>query len=106
MRLKDIMQQNYMSNTQHILQDIHDILKSYYKVASKRFIDNVCMQAAGFHLVTGDRVPMSLITPEWVNDLSPDVLDELAGEKPSVRRRREQLRKKVQDLEKGRRVVA
>ncbi|KAL2782703.1 hypothetical protein BJX66DRAFT_350552 [Aspergillus keveii] len=49
-RLSDLTQIHHMSNMQQTVQDIHDILKSYYKVARKRFIDNLCMQAADFYL--------------------------------------------------------
>ena len=34
-----------MSNDDHTIQDLHDTLKSYYKVARKRFVDAVCLQA-------------------------------------------------------------
>lgn len=33
---------NNMSNFEHTLNDLHDILEAYYKVARKRFVDNVC----------------------------------------------------------------
>lgn len=38
-----------MGNLQHTVEDIHAILKSYYKVARKRFIGVVCIQAAPCH---------------------------------------------------------
>jgi hypothetical protein len=43
--------QRHMSNIEHAVQDLHDILRSYYKVARKRFVDNICMQAAGYLLI-------------------------------------------------------
>lgn len=43
MRLKDIMANHPMPNTDHVIQEIHDVLRSYYKVARKRFVDNVCV---------------------------------------------------------------
>lgn len=46
------------SNLEHTVCDLHDILRSYYKVARKRFVDNVCMQAADYHLVTGPDTPI------------------------------------------------
>lgn len=49
--LDDIVQNHPMSNVKHIVQEIHDILESYYKVARKPFVDNLCMQAVGYHLV-------------------------------------------------------
>lgn len=61
------------------VQDIHNILKSYYKVARKRFIDNMCMQAADYYLVTGPAAPMKLFSPSWVYNLSREQLDQIAG---------------------------
>lgn len=90
-----------MSNSQQTVQDIHDILKSYYKVAQKRFTDNICMQAADFYLVTGPESPMKLFSPSWVYNLSREQLESIAGEEPSLRRKRRQLRKQVKELEAG-----
>jgi hypothetical protein len=39
-QLSHLTQIHHMNNLQQTVQDIHDILKSYYKVARKRFIDN------------------------------------------------------------------
>ena len=36
-RLDDLMQNHPMSNADHAIQDLHDSLLSYYKVALKRF---------------------------------------------------------------------
>jgi len=46
-------QRTPVGNMEHTVRDIHDILRSYYKVASKRFVDNVCMQGRDYHLITG-----------------------------------------------------
>lgn len=40
-----------MSNEEHIVQDIHDILKSYYKVSRKTSVDSVCRQAVIYFLL-------------------------------------------------------
>jgi hypothetical protein len=52
-RLDQIKQSMTMENAEYTIQDIHDILESYYKVARKRFVDTVCMQGSDFHLLTG-----------------------------------------------------
>ncbi|KAJ5607274.1 Dynamin [Penicillium hordei] len=101
-RLSDIIQQTPMNNTDHTVKDLHDILHAYYKVALKRFIDNICMQAADYHLVTGPEAPMKLFSPAWVSSLPEDKLEEIAGEEKSTRRRRRQLRKQIEELEAGR----
>ncbi|KAJ5220002.1 hypothetical protein N7468_009206 [Penicillium chermesinum] len=98
----DLKIHNNMSNTEHAVQDLHDVLKSYYKVARKRFVDNVCMQAADYCLVTGEQAPMKLFTPSWVNQLSDRQLERLAGESRANQRQRQKLQKKINDLEAGR----
>jgi hypothetical protein len=104
-QLSNLTQIHHMNNLQQTVQDIHDILKSYYKVARKRFIDNMCMQAADFCLVTGPEAPMKLFSPSWVYNLSPEQLENMAGEEASVRRKRKQLKKQVKDLETGRKIL-
>ncbi|KAF7527979.1 hypothetical protein PCG10_001913 [Penicillium crustosum] len=104
-RLRDIVQQHHMSNVDHTVRDIHDILDSYYKVARKRFVDNVCMQAADHYLVTGPEAPMKLFSPSWVNDLSDERLEEIVGEGRASKRRRLELQREVEDLEAGKAVL-
>ncbi|KGO75236.1 Dynamin [Penicillium italicum] len=104
-RLSDLTLQHHMSNVDHTVQDIHDILDAYYKVARKRFVDNVCMQAADHYLVTGPEAPMKLFSPSWVNDLSNERLEEIAGEGRASKRRRRQLQKEIDDLEAGKAVL-
>lgn len=94
-----------MSNTEHTTQDIHDILQSYYKVALKRFVDNVCMQAANHFLVSGPDAPMKLFSSLWVNSLSDEKLEEIVGEEAKTKRRRRSLQKKIAELEAGRKVL-
>lgn len=94
-----------MSNLKHTTQDIHDILESYYKVALKRFVDNVCMQAANHFLVSGPETPMELFSSFWVDSLSNETLEEVVCEEPKTKRRRRQLNKEIDELEAGRRVL-
>ncbi|KGO54813.1 Dynamin [Penicillium expansum] len=104
-RLSDLAHQHHMSNVDHTVQDIQDILDSYYKVARKRFVDNVCMQASDHYLVTGPEAPMKLFSPSWVNDLSNERLEEIVGEGRASKRRRLQLQKEIDDLEAGKAVL-
>ncbi|KAJ5381159.1 uncharacterized protein N7496_003587 [Penicillium cataractarum] len=68
-RLGDVHHQDHMSNFDHTVQDIHDILESYFKVARKRFVDNVCVHATDHYLLTDTESPMEFFSP-WVNSLS------------------------------------
>ncbi|PGG97552.1 hypothetical protein AJ79_09167 [Helicocarpus griseus UAMH5409] len=104
-RLKDIVHHNPMSNVEHTVHDLHDTLKSYYKVARKRFVDSVCMQAADYHLVTGPETPLKQFSPAFVQSLSPEQLEEIAGEDSKLKRKRAQLHKEISELEAGRKIL-
>lgn len=95
-----------MSNTQHTVFEVHDILKAYYKVARKRFVDNICMQASDYILITGPNNPLKIFSPQFVSLLSDEQLEEIAGEDVGMRRRRTALAKEVKDLEIGKKILA
>ncbi|OQE03259.1 hypothetical protein PENSOL_c001G05377 [Penicillium solitum] len=94
-----------MSNTERTVRYIHDILAAYYEVASKRFVDNICMQATGYCLLTGPRKPLGLFSPQFVANLTEEQLMEIAGENAALSRRRAQLKKGIQGLETGRKII-
>ncbi len=95
-----------MSNTEHVVQEVHDILKSYYEVARKRFMDNLVMQAADYYLVTGPYSPLRLFSPSFVSELSDEQLLEIAGEDATLRSKRAALNKEIADLEAGRKILS
>ncbi len=103
--LKDILQTSTASNTDHTIRDLHDILKSYYKVARKRFVDVVCMQAVDRYLVTGPDTPVKLFSPSFVSNLNEDKLDRIAGEDVSTRKKREELRREIENLTSGKKIL-
>ncbi|KAL6715607.1 hypothetical protein ACLMJK_006568 [Lecanora helva] len=93
------------SNLEHTVSDLHDILQSYYKVAYKRFVDNVCMQAADFHLVTGPDAPVRVFCPTFVSELTIEQLEFIAGESKVTKRRRTELAHEIESLENGRKLL-
>ena len=103
--LNTIMQSSTASNTDHTIRDLHDILKSYYKVARKRFVDVVCMQAVDHYLITGPAAPVKLFSPTFVSALKEDQLDRIAGEDVSTRRKREELRREIGNLTNGKKIL-
>jgi len=105
-RLDDIVQTHPMSNVEHVVQEVHDILKSYYEVARKRFVDNLVMQAADYHLVTGPCSPLKLFSPSFVSELTDEQLLEIAGEDAALRSKRAALNKEIKDLEAGKKVLS
>ena len=93
------------SNLEHTVQDLHDILHSYYNVARKRFVDVVCMQATDHYLVTGPDTPVKLFSASFVSELTPEQLEFIAGEDASTRRKRADLDREIANLEKGKRIL-
>ena len=104
-RVGDAKAAQNMSNKEHTVRDLKDILESYYTVARKRFVDAVCLQAADFCIVTGPATPLKCFSPTFVTKLTPEQLEEIAGEDGAVRRRRRILVKEIGELEAGRKIV-
>ena len=104
-RMDDIVQNSNISNSDYTVQLLHDILKSYYKVARKRFVDNLHTQAADYYLLTGHDNPLKLFNAAFVGRLSEEQLEEVAGEDAVLRRQRESLEKEIEDLEEGKKIL-
>lgn len=86
------------SNAEHMQKDIHDILKSYYKVARKRFVDNVYHQAVDHFLLSGPMSPLAVFCEKWAVMLDKEKLEAVAGESRLTRDKRDSLRRKIEDL--------
>ncbi|KAL8885217.1 MAG: hypothetical protein Q9192_006680 [Flavoplaca navasiana] len=95
-----------LSNLESSVEQLHDILKSYYKVARKRFVDNVCMQAADLHLVRGPDAAVKVLTPAFVSDLTAEQLEHIAGETKSSRKKRGELVRLVDNLSQAKILLA
>lgn len=94
-----------VSNAEHTVQDIHDILEAYYKIARERFVDVVCMQGADYYLVSGPDASVRFFSPAFVTELKPEALEMIAGESVSARKRRTGLICKIGNLESGRKIL-
>lgn len=95
-----------MLTEETIVRSIHDIFESYYKIARERFVDNVWMQAASYHLVTGPNTPLKLLSPSFVASLTADQLEEIAGEDAGLKRKRKALVKEINGLEAGKKILS
>ncbi|KAI0448815.1 dynamin GTPase [Xylaria acuta] len=104
-RLEDITQTHPLGNIDHVIFEIHDILRSYYKVALKRIVDNVRMQVADHILVAGTETPLKLFSPTFVAAMTDAQLEDVAGEEPGVRQRRVALEKELRLLEQGKKIL-
>lgn len=94
-----------MSNAEHTVEEIYDILQSYYQVALKRFADNLRMQAADWFLISGPDTPLTLFSPAFVADLSEEQLKRAAEEDRQVRSQRDALEKEEHDLEEAKKII-
>ena len=104
-RLEDMTRSHPMSNTDHVVQDLHDILFSYYKVARKRFADNVCMHATDHFLVNGTETPLTLFSPTFVSSLTHEQLESIAGEDQGTKRTRAHLKRDIASLEEAKKIL-
>ena len=94
-----------MGNDEHTIQELHDILQSYYKVARKRFVDNLRMQAGDHFLISGPNTPLKLFSPDFVAGLKPHELEEAAGEDRHLKRQRAMLEKTIEELEEAMNII-
>ncbi|KAK1807768.1 hypothetical protein LTR12_017883 [Friedmanniomyces endolithicus] len=104
-RLQDVVQTHPMSNADHIVKDIHDILRAYYEVTLERFKDNVLKQATDYFLLSGPDTPLNLFSPTFVSALTPDEVEHIAGEAPKVKRRRAQLGREIRSLSEAKAIL-
>jgi len=104
LRLKDILEA-VMSNDDHMIKDLHDTLESYYKVARKRFVDGVCLQAVDHFLVSGKSSPVWIFSPHFISKMSDAELHQIAGDEDETIRRRNMLETELGNLKAGERIL-
>lgn len=63
------------------------------------------MQAADYFLVTGEDAPLKIFSPRFVSELMGEQLEAIAGEDLVSKRKREDLKRKVENLEVGRKIA-
>ncbi|KFY67375.1 hypothetical protein V496_01566 [Pseudogymnoascus sp. VKM F-4515 (FW-2607)] len=90
----------HLSNEDQAVNDIHDILKAYYKVALKRFMDNVVLQVIE-RIYLGSNGPVRAISPEYVGTLSDTELADIAAESYATSSARTEIGYKLQRLDKA-----
>jgi hypothetical protein len=77
-----------------------DILKAYYKIALKRFMDNVILQVVE-RIYLGSDGPVKAISPEYVGTLSDSELSDIAAESYATSSTRTEIGYKLERLEKA-----
>lgn len=100
MSVPTVMKAVHLSNEDQAVYDIHDTLKAYYKVALKRFMDNVIIQVTERHLL-GNGGPVKTLTPELIGGMSETRLAEIAGENLAIANARAELEVKVARMQEA-----
>jgi hypothetical protein len=105
-RLEDVMLSGPMGDVEHAVNDIYCILKAYYEVARRRYVDAICTQGTDYHLLNGKNSPLRIFSPLFIASLTPEQLEEIAGEDISSKERRENLKREMDSLEEGKRLLS
>jgi hypothetical protein len=100
MRIEDLHTTRNISNDESAVYDIHDIVKSYYRVAMKRFLDNVIIQVIE-RQVLGPNTPLRLFSSDFVDDLEDAQVKFIAAESSSTSMARSDLTTKLERLQKA-----
>lgn len=90
----------HLSNEDQAVNDIHDILKAYCKVALKRLMDNMVLQVIE-RIYLGSNGPVRAISPEYVGTLSDTELADIAAESYATSSTRTEIGYKLQRLDKA-----
>lgn len=105
-RLEDALLSRPTGDIDFAVNDIFCILKAYYEIARRRYVDAVCTQGTDYHLLNGKNSPLRIFSPVFVAALTPEQLEEIAGEDLATKERREALQKEMDALEEGRRLLS
>ncbi|RAL11843.1 uncharacterized protein BO97DRAFT_443556 [Aspergillus homomorphus CBS 101889] len=101
-RLQDLLQSLLQSSEPDMMRfasaEALDCMLAYYKVALKRFIDDVAVEVIEVQLI---KSLTSLFEPVKVFNMPPELVSRIAGESEESRALREQLNRKIHILGKG-----
>nr|POE96532.1 interferon-induced gtp-binding protein mx2 [Quercus suber] len=90
----------HLSNEDQAVFDIHDILRAYYKVAIKRFNDNVVLQVVE-RCYLGESGPVKCVNPGYIGELSDEELSDLAAENYATSSARNETSQRLDRLERA-----
>lgn len=90
----------HVSIEDQAVYDIHDILKSFYKVAVERFTDNVVVQVVERHLLGSDG-PVKCFSVEHVGGLMDSEVADIAGDDLPLRTLRAEFKSRIQRLQQA-----
>ena len=102
--LENLVHHVHLSNEDQAVNDIHDVLKTYYKVAIKRFMDNVVMSVVERELL-GPQASVHRLTPDFVLSLSDEELGAICAEDYTTSASRIGLCDRIERLRKALEIV-
>ncbi|KAL8646468.1 MAG: hypothetical protein Q9226_006841 [Calogaya cf. arnoldii] len=94
----------HMSNAQNLEDDIHDILKSYYELALRNFIDHVNQDVVESY-VRDPEGPAIFFNPTYVSQLSKEKIEELGAEDADVVAKRQRLQETLERLNRAEKIA-
>ena len=81
------------------------MVHAYYKVALKRFKENVWKQVGDKLFVSGPFIPLRLFSSEWVKQRTEQQLEDMVGEDKKTLQKRKGLNGRIKDLESAIKVI-
>ncbi|WQF83566.1 Putative dynamin stalk domain, GTPase effector domain-containing protein [Colletotrichum destructivum] len=84
---------------------IHDVLHSYYDIASARFSDMICTQVIDYFLIDAENSPLNVLSSNLIYKMTAEQLDMVAGEDAVTKVTREMLKSDIKLFEQGRKVL-
>ncbi|KAK1674720.1 dynamin family protein [Colletotrichum godetiae] len=84
---------------------IHDVLQSYYEVASARFSDMICTQIVDYFLLGAENSPLNVLSANRIFEMTAEQLEMVAGEDTVSKSSREDLKNDIILFEQGRNVL-
>lgn len=84
---------------------IHDVLQSYYEVASARFSDMICAQVVDYFLLGAEDGPLNVLSANRIFKMTAEQLEMVAGEDVLSKSPREILKNDIMLFEQGKKVL-
>ncbi|KAL8920805.1 MAG: hypothetical protein Q9172_004345 [Xanthocarpia lactea] len=95
-----LFDQIHMSNAQNLEDDVHDILKSYYELALRDFIEYVNQHVVESYL-TDPEGPVMFFNPTYVSRLPQERIAEIGAEDAEMAAKREELQARIERLNRA-----
>ncbi|KAJ0322374.1 hypothetical protein Brms1b_002176 [Colletotrichum noveboracense] len=84
---------------------IHDVLRSYYDIASARFSDMTCTQVVDYFLLGSEDGPLGVLCPNRIFGMTNEQLDMVAGEDAVSKSLREMLKNDIKLFQDGKKIL-